>query len=129
MADMGFVELHPKFSFAIDGGGKWFSRETDDLALRARKDRSGLQLFIAGTDSGFAVTHARAVDCLLAAAKACIRLAKEFDVAVRSKNIAPIPGALAAVIEAVAPFVAALRPRWRFVLLSMPYRLESTASA
>src|SRR5882757_3097751 len=50
MADMLFVELHPKFSFAIDGGGKRFSRETDDLALRALSNQAIplLQLFIAG---------------------------------------------------------------------------------
>src|SRR5580698_8048692 len=32
IADSVFVDLHPKFSMAMDGGGRWFSRETDDLA-------------------------------------------------------------------------------------------------
>ncbi len=107
IADALFVELHPKFSFAIDGGGKRFSPETDDLALRALQDQASplFQLFIAGFDTGFAVDHSRAVDCLLEAARACIRLAKQFNVSVRSKKIAAIPGGLDAVIQAVSHYV------------------------
>jgi len=104
MADMLFVKLHPKFSFAIDGGGKRFSRETDDLALRALSNQAIplLQLFIAGIDTGFAVPASRSVDCLLEAARVCIQLAKQFGVAVRGKEIVAIPGALESVMQALS---------------------------
>src|SRR5271154_5010450 len=73
LAETLFVELHPKFSFAIDGGGKRFSLETDDLALRAVEAEATplLQLSIAGIDSGLAVSTTHAVDCLLEAARTC----------------------------------------------------------
>ncbi len=34
-ADSELAELHPKFSLALHGGGRWFSRESDDLAMQA----------------------------------------------------------------------------------------------
>jgi len=107
ITDAGFSELHPKFSFAIDGGGKWFSRETDDLALRAWGDRTApmLQLFIAGLDTGFAVATVDAVACFLEAARACLRLATRFDVAARAKKIMAIPAACEEALQAVSHFL------------------------
>src|SRR5271170_4755243 len=90
--DQVMAGLPPKFSFAIDGGGSWFNRESDDLALRVvAVDNSHLfHLAIGGTSSGFGVRIDNAVDCLLEAAKICLYISRKFDVLARGRKIASV---------------------------------------
>lgn len=107
IAEPQWMNLHPKFSFGIDGGGQRFSRETDDIALRAipTETRPHFQLSIAGRNTGFGVSPERAVDCMLEAAGACLRLAREFNVPVRGKSVIAMPGALETIISQLAPLL------------------------
>jgi precorrin-3B synthase len=103
-ADTVFVNLHPKFSFAIHGGSRRFSRDHDDISLEAvdLHSASHFHLSIGGVSSGFFVKRADAVDCTLAAAKMCIRLAKESSLPVRGKAVVTIPGAMKRILDALS---------------------------
>jgi precorrin-3B synthase len=103
-ADTVFVNLHPKFSFAIHGGPRWFSRDHDDISLEAvnLNSASHFYLSIGGVSSGFVVKRTDAVDCTLAAARMCIRLAKESSQTVRGKAVVTIPGAMKRIIDALS---------------------------
>jgi precorrin-3B synthase len=103
-ADTIFVNLHPKFSFAIHGGPRRFNRDHDDITLAAvdLKSASHFHLSIGGVSSGFIVKRADAVDCTLASAKMCIRLALEFSTPVRAKIVVTIPGAMERVVDTLA---------------------------
>jgi precorrin-3B synthase len=105
-ADLEFAELHPKFSLAFDGGGKWFSRERDDLSMRALEveGRVYFHLAIGGVPTGFGVTTDRAADCMLEAARICLRVAGQFDVPVRGRNITAVPGAICCLTERLSDF-------------------------
>jgi sulfite reductase beta subunit-like hemoprotein len=94
--DQVIANLPPKFSFAIDGGGSWFSRDSDDLALRVvAVDNSYLfRLAIGGIFSSFGVTIEKAVDCLLEAAKICLYISKKFDMPARGRKIASVSKAM-----------------------------------
>jgi precorrin-3B synthase len=107
MASETLTGLHPKFSFGIDGGGQWFSQEADDLSLRAFGTRATpmFQLFLGSVDTGFAIESRHAVECLLTAARACLKLAERFSVPVRARKLIEISGALELVVEAVASWV------------------------
>jgi precorrin-3B synthase len=103
-AESVFANLHPKFSFAIHGGGRRFSRENDDISLEA----VGLnlapcfRLSVGGVCSGLVVKLDDAVDCMLAAAKICIGLANESSIPVRGKLVATIPGAMKRIVESLS---------------------------
>jgi precorrin-3B synthase len=104
-ADRVFVNLHPKFSFAIHGGPRRFSRNHDDISLEAvdLNSASHFHLSIGGVSSGFVVKRADAVDCTLSAAKMCIRLAKESSLPVRGKAVVvTIPGAMKRIVDALS---------------------------
>jgi precorrin-3B synthase len=105
--DSEFAELHPKFSLALDGGGKWFSREKDDLSMCALEGEGRLyfHLAIGGVPTGFGVTTDQAVDCMLEAARFCLRVARQFDVPVRGRNITAVPGAISRLIECLSDFL------------------------
>jgi precorrin-3B synthase len=111
-ADSEFAELHPKFSLALDGGGKWFSRERDDLSMRALEveDKLYFHLAIGGVPTGFRVTTDQAVDCMLEAARNCLRVARQFDVPVRGRNIAAVPGAIFCITERLSDFLVPCPP-------------------
>jgi precorrin-3B synthase len=111
-ADSEFVALHPKFSLALDGGGKWFSRERDDLSMRALEVEGRLYFHIAigGVPTGFGVTTDRAVDCMLEAARICLRVAGQFDVPVRGRNITAVPGAISRLTECLSDFLVPCSP-------------------
>ena len=98
-----FANLHPKFSFAIHGGPRRFSRDLDDIALEAVALHSAphFHLSIGGASSGFVVTRSDAVDCILAVTKMCIRLAHECGAPVRAKTIVKIPDALKRIVDAL----------------------------
>jgi precorrin-3B synthase len=100
-ADSELADLHPKFSVAIDGGGRWFSRETDDLALRAVEMEGVLyfRLAIGGLSTGLGVTIDQAVDCILETARACLRIARQFHLPVRGRRIAAVPDAISCLME------------------------------
>jgi len=103
-ADTAFVNLHPKFSFGIHGGPKRFSRETDDISLNAL-NMGGAPYFdysLGGDSLGFVVKPREAIDCMLATARICIELAKEFSVPVRGKAIVAIPGARERILHALS---------------------------
>lgn len=106
-ADSAFAELHPKFSMALDGGGRWFSREADDLALRAVRagDEIYFHLSVGGEPSDMGVTSARAVDCMLEAARISLRIARQFEVPVRGRRIIAVPGATATMMEGLFEFL------------------------
>lgn len=95
-SDASFLELHPKFSFAIYGGSRRFSHDRDDVALSAARagDKTLLQLALAGNRLGYAVSAEHAVDVVLSIAATCIAQAKKFDIPVRARKILEIPGAL-----------------------------------
>lgn len=99
--------LPPKFSFAIDGGGSWFSRDSDDLALRVvAVDNSYLfRLAIGGVLSGFGVKIDKAVDCLLEAAKICLYISKKFDVPARGRKIASMSQAMEHLLSELSQFL------------------------
>jgi precorrin-3B synthase len=103
-ADTAFVNLHPKFSFAIHGGPKRFSRGIDDVSLEAVGFNTTpyIQFSIGGNCSGFVVRPGDAVDCMLAAAKICIGLAKESSQPVRGKTVVTIPGAMKRIVDALS---------------------------
>jgi precorrin-3B synthase len=101
MAETVFADLHPKFSFAIYGGGKRIRQETDDFALNAvsLSDDLHFLLSIGGMASGFAVVYEHAVDCLLEIAKACLDLGKQHGLPVRGRLVSAIPGAMQQIVE------------------------------
>jgi precorrin-3B synthase len=100
-ADSELAALHPKFTMALSGGGSWFSRETDDLALRTVKMEGNLcsHLSIGGLSTGLCVTTDRAVDFILEAARACLRIAKQFRLPVRGRKITAVPEAISSLME------------------------------
>jgi precorrin-3B synthase len=121
--DSELVELHPKFSLALDGGGKWFSRERDDLSMRALEVEGRLyfHLAIAGVPTGFGVTTDQAVDCMLEAARISLRVAGQFDLPVRGRNITAVPGAICHLIECLSDFlVPCPRPKHSEVEAEVP---------
>ena len=99
-----FANLHPKFSFAIHGGPRRFSRDLDDIAIEAVNLNSALyfHLSIGEASSGFVVKYSDAVDSMLAAAKMCIRLAHECGVPVRAKAVMKFPDALKQIADALS---------------------------
>jgi precorrin-3B synthase len=103
-ADLALAELHPKFTMALDGGGSWFSRETDDLALRAVEGDGALyfHLSIGGLSTGLGVTTDQAVDFILEAARACLRTSKQFRVPVRGRKIAILPEAISYLMDSLS---------------------------
>lgn len=105
--EQGMADLPPKFSFAIDGGGSWFNRESDDLALRVvAVDNSHLfSLAIGGIFSGFGVTIDNAVDCLIEAAQICLCISKRFDVPASGKKIAPMSQAMNYLLRELSHFL------------------------
>jgi precorrin-3B synthase len=105
--DQVMAGLSPKFSFAIDGGGRWFNRESDDLALRVVSvDNSHLfHLTIGGASSGFGVRTDNAVDCLLEAAKICLYISRKFDVPARGRKIALMPQTMNCLLRELSNFL------------------------
>ena len=133
IADDVFVDLHPKFSFGIYGGGRLFSHEQDDLALQAIRGselhgESRFQLFLGGTDMCHAVSFDHAVDCLLEAAKLCILLAKANGLSVRGKKLVAVPGVVAGMLEGLSTFLApSLTPGTRHVVTLPPIGVHVSA--
>jgi precorrin-3B synthase len=105
--DQGMAGLPPKFSFAIDGGGSWFNRDSDDLALRVvAVDNSHLfRLVLGGIFSSFGVTIDNGVDCLLEAAQICLCISKKFDVPARGKTIASMSQAMNYLLHELSHFL------------------------
>ena len=99
-----YVNLHPKFSFAIHGGPGRFSRDLDDISLEAVNLNSAphFHLSIGGLSPGLIVNRSDAVECMLATAKMCIRLAHECGVPVRAKAVMKIPDALKQIADALS---------------------------
>ncbi|MGC8550331.1 MAG: precorrin-3B synthase [Acidobacteriaceae bacterium] len=99
-----FANLHPKFSFAIYGGPVRFSRDLDDIAIEAVNINSAPQfhLSIGGLSFGLIVNRSDAVECMLATAKICVRLANECGVPVRAKSVMKIPGASQHITDALS---------------------------
>jgi precorrin-3B synthase len=95
LADPTLANLHPKFSFAINGGGTWFSQGTDDLALQAIElaGTTFFHLSFGGISSGFCIPSYEAVRWMLEAARVCLRIAEEFKVPARARAITAIAGA------------------------------------
>jgi precorrin-3B synthase len=118
-ADTVFVNLHPKFSFAIHGGPRRFSRDNDDISLEAVGFNATpyIRFSIGGTCSGFVVNRDDAVDCMLAAAKMCIGLAKESSLPVRAKTVGTIPGAMKRIVDALSHLLtpSPVSPPSRFI--------------
>jgi precorrin-3B synthase len=108
-AEPVFANLHPKFSFAIHGGPRRFSRDLDDISLETVALHSAPQfhLSIGGVSSGFVVQRLDAVDCMLAAAKTCIRLALECNTTVRAKAVLKTPEALERIGDALSHLLTA----------------------
>ena len=103
-AENVFVDLHPKFGFAIYGGSRRFSRSSDDISLEALALNATpyFRVLIGGVYSGFVVRPEDAVDCMLVVAKMCIRLATESNVPVRGKAVVTLPGAMKLIVDALS---------------------------
>ncbi len=103
-AEPAFAKLPSKFSMALDGGGRWFSDETDDLQLRAVRlaECDAWHLSVGDTSTGLLVSTDRAVDFLLQAAKVCLNAAERFGVATRARTLLKAPSAMARVLEELA---------------------------
>jgi precorrin-3B synthase len=103
-ADTAFVNLHPKFSFAIHGGPRRFSRDDDDVSLDAVNLGAApyLRFSLGGVSLRFVVKPGDAVDCMLATTRMCIELAKESSLPVRGKAVMAIPGAMERILDALA---------------------------
>lgn len=116
IADHDFLDLHPKFSFGIYGSSQLFSREQDDIALRAvpgsGSSRPALfQFFLGGTDTGYAVSLDHAVDCLLNAARSCILLSRRYGLPVRGKRLLAAPGMMESILQTLSHFfIPSLNP-------------------
>lgn len=114
IADKFFLDLHAKFSFGIYGGPQ-FSRDQDDLALRAIR-RTGssepvrFQFFLGGIDTGFAVPLDQAVNCLLNAARSCILLASQHELPVRAKKLLALPGMKERILQTLSVLTQSSRP-------------------
>ena len=103
-AEKVFVDLHPKFSFAIYGGSRRFSRSSDDISLEALALNSipYFRFLIGGVYSGFVVRPEDVVDCMLVAAKMCIRVATESNLPVRGKAVVMLPRAMKLIVDALS---------------------------
>jgi precorrin-3B synthase len=99
-----FLDLHPKFSFAIYGGTRRFSRSSDDISLEvlALNSIPYFRFLIGGVYSGFVVRPEDVVDCMLVAAKMCIHLATESNLPVRGKAVVMLPGAMKLIVDALS---------------------------
>src|SRR6201985_1491718 len=106
-ADTAFVSLHSKFSFAIHGGPKRFSRDTDDVSLDALNLGAApyFRFSLGGVSSGFVVKPRDAVDCMVITARMCIELANEFSLPVRGKAVVAVPGAMQRILDALSPML------------------------
>jgi precorrin-3B synthase len=93
IAEDVLLNLHPKFSFGIYGGGRQFTREIDDLSLHA-KSAGQLHFYFGGTDTNFAVSAEHAVTCLLIAAETIVALALQYGTVARAKKIVSLPESL-----------------------------------
>jgi sulfite reductase beta subunit-like hemoprotein len=73
-----FANLHPKFSFAIHGGPRRFSRDLDDISLEAVDSNSAphFHLSIGGTSPVFVIKHPDSHTCMLPAPKNLNELAR-----------------------------------------------------
>jgi precorrin-3B synthase len=113
IADRGMSGLPPKFSFSIDGGGDWFARDSDDLTLRVvdrvvNGDNTHSFHFIIGdTVSGFCVRVEKALDCMIEAAKICLKISEEFQIPARGGKIASVPQAMDRLLEGLSSFLVA----------------------
>ncbi|MHB1699396.1 MAG: precorrin-3B synthase [Acidobacteriaceae bacterium] len=98
-----FASLHPKFSFAIHGGPRRFSRDLDDIALEAVDLNSvpHFHLSLGGASTGFVLKRLDAVECVLAVTRMCIGLAHECGAPVRAKSVVKIPDALKRIVDAL----------------------------
>ncbi len=105
--DSELAELHPKFSLAFNGGGRWFSRESDDLAMQALdvEGKIYFHLTIGGMPTGLGATTDQAVNCILEAARICLRIARQFDIPVRGKRITAMPDAISRAMECLSDFM------------------------
>jgi len=108
IADNDFLDLHPKFSFGIYGSSLLFSREQDDVALRAIPESSRpalFQFFLGGMDTGYAVSLDQAVECLLRAARSCILLAKRYELPVRGKSLLATSRMMESILQMLSPLL------------------------
>jgi precorrin-3B synthase len=127
--DQAMGDLPPKFSFAIDGGGSWFNRESDDLALRVVFVGNShlFHLAIGGASSGFGVRIDSAVDCLLEAAKICLYISRKFGVPARGRKIASVPQTMNCLLRELSNFlVACPRPDVSNFVSDMPVGIYLT---
>ena len=123
IADQRMAALPPKFSFAIDGGGSWFNRDSDDLALRAVTidNVHYFHLAIGGVSSGFGVRVDRGVECAVEAAKKYLDISKALGIPARGKKIASSPEAMARLLDELSDFfVSCPPPGGSNLVLDMP---------
>lgn len=134
--DPSLAGLPPKFSFGLDGGGTWFSRETDDLALQAFLADGVLQwrLLFGGIGTSFACTSDDAVRTLLAVASACLSTAARLTIPARARTLRSQPGAVDSILAdptlGLVPFRAspATAPRAITELMAGIYPIGASAS-
>jgi len=87
--DKDLAKLPAKFGFAVDGGGYRFDRGGTDLALSAERIATGLQfrLFIGVQATDIIAAPGEESELLLKAARACLEVAKEFEIPARGRSI------------------------------------------
>jgi precorrin-3B synthase len=106
-AETAFAGLQPKFSLGIYGGPRRFSRDTDDVSLEAVTIDPGsyLALSMGEVATGYLVKAEDAVDCMLAATRMCMGLAKETGLPARGKAVMVIPGAKKRIVDSLSPML------------------------
>ena len=112
LADPFLADLPPKFSMAMDGGGRWFSDEIEDLTLRAFHAENAVlwHLLIGGVSTGLAVAAEKAVACLLAAARSCLRASREFEITARGRALAADPAAWERIVSELSRSMVPFAP-------------------
>ncbi len=104
VADATLTRLHPKFTLGIDGGGRRFSHDIEDLSLRAIKvdGEVRFRLSIGGADSTYTVLPGASVECMMQAARICVSLAEECTLPVRGKKLLEVDGGMNRITQRLA---------------------------
>src|ERR1700761_6733811 len=76
------------------------------------------------------VTSARAVDCMLEAARISLRIARQFEIPVRGRRITAVPGAIATMMEGLSEFLTPCTPPRDFTVeVETPVGISPTKHA
>jgi precorrin-3B synthase len=112
LAEPSMANLPAKFSFSLDGGGRPFELHGTDLGLTAVNTAEGvlLHLLVANHPTNFGVVPAKAAQLLLAAAQACLSVARELELSPRGSANWANAAAYTYLLQAVRPLASSCPP-------------------